>query len=89
MRRWLDEPQMRAFFEGDTREIPERFTRVVQSHLGPLWHWLPPGALEHDPEAFVKSMTGSNPSAWSSSPAIAGAPDREPRPSAAIPDTGA
>jgi hypothetical protein len=79
MRRWLDEPQMRAFFEGDSREIPERFTRVVQSHLGPLWHWLPPGALEHDPDAFVKSTTGSNPSVWSGSPVMAGAPDREPR----------
>ena len=74
MRRWLDEPQMHAFFEGDTREIPPRFTGIIQSHLGPLWHWLPPGALEHDPDAFAKSITGFGPSVWSSTPAIAAAP---------------
>jgi hypothetical protein len=56
MRRWLEEAPMRAFFEGDTREIPVRFTETIRSHLGPLWAWLPPGALDYDPDAFAKSL---------------------------------
>jgi hypothetical protein len=73
MRRWLEEPQMRAFFEGETREIPQRFVRTIRSHLGPLWDWLPPGALEHDPDAFAKSLTGSGRSPRSRPSEVAGA----------------
>lgn len=55
MRRWMDEPSFRAFFEGDTRELPQVLTDQVRQHLGFLWEWLPAGALQHDPNAYLHS----------------------------------
>ncbi|HEX2093182.1 MAG TPA: radical SAM protein [Longimicrobiaceae bacterium] len=55
MRRWMEEPQFRAFFEGETREIPQVLTDQIRQHLGPLWEWLPKGALHYDPNAYLHS----------------------------------
>ncbi|HEX2191363.1 MAG TPA: radical SAM protein [Longimicrobiaceae bacterium] len=56
MRRWLDEdPQLRSFLEGETREVPHVLADQVRRHLGPLWEWLPEGALQHDPNAYLAS----------------------------------
>jgi hypothetical protein len=55
MRRWLDEPGFRAFFEGESRTIPAVLTEQIDTHLGPLRAWLPDGALEHDPQAYLTS----------------------------------
>ena len=30
----------------------------VRQALGPLWAWLPAGALHHDPHAYLKSGIG-------------------------------
>jgi hypothetical protein len=56
MRRWLaDDPEVRRFFEGETREVPQVLEAQVRTHLGPLWEWLPKGALRHDPQAYLHS----------------------------------
>jgi hypothetical protein len=56
MRHWLEhEPGLRAFFEGETREVPAVLVDQVRQHLGPLWEWLPEGALRHDPNAYLES----------------------------------
>ena len=55
MRRWLDEPRFRAFFEGDTPEVPAVLVEQVRRHLGFLWEWLPEGALTYDPNAYLGS----------------------------------
>ena len=56
MRRWLAEDrEMRAFFEGETTAVPRLLVERIRGHLGPLWEWLPEGALEHDPNAYLKS----------------------------------
>ncbi len=57
MRGWLDDPHFRRFFEGETDVIPSRFVETVKRHLGPLWQWLPEGALSHDPNAYLNSGT--------------------------------
>lgn len=57
MRRWMEEPRFRAFFEGETRELPHQMTDQIRTHLGPLWEWLPQDALKHDPNAFMESGT--------------------------------
>ena len=57
MRGWLDEPDVRGFFEGETNVIPARFVQTIRRHLGPMWEWLPDGALYHDPNAFLNSGT--------------------------------
>ncbi|MBI4408072.1 MAG: radical SAM protein [Gemmatimonadetes bacterium] len=54
IRRLLDTDRgLRAFFEGETRQLPEFYVRRIRHDLGPLWSFLPPGALVHDPEAYL------------------------------------
>jgi hypothetical protein len=55
MRGWLEVPRFRAFFEGETTEVPAQLVDQIRRHLGPLWKWLPEGALEHDPSAYLHS----------------------------------
>lgn len=45
---------MRRFFEGETTEIPAFYINRVKRELGPLWAYLPEGALQHDPNAYLK-----------------------------------
>ncbi len=56
VRRLLDtDRQFRAFFEQETIELPQFFQDIVRKDLGPLWDWLPAGAMEHDPNAYLAS----------------------------------
>jgi hypothetical protein len=56
VRRMLDEDRaFRAFFEQETTEIPPFFIEQIRKDLGRLWDWLPEGALDHDPYAYLKT----------------------------------
>jgi len=56
MRRRLEtDLPLRRFFEQETTAIPQFYCDRVQHDLGPLWDWLPEGALQHDPNAYLKS----------------------------------
>jgi hypothetical protein len=56
IRRLLDSDRsMRRFFESETQAVPSFYTQRVRRDLGPLWEWLPAGALDHDPNAYLKS----------------------------------
>ncbi len=56
VRRRLDaDPQVRRYFEGEMTELPQFYLDQIRVDLGPLWHWLPPGALYHDQNAYLKS----------------------------------
>ena len=57
LRRLNIDPQFRPFFERQTTKIPQFYSDLVKKDMGPLWDWLPKGALEHDPNAYLKSMT--------------------------------
>ncbi len=46
---------MRRFFESDTHALPSFYSERVRRDLGALWNWLPEGALEHDPNAYLKA----------------------------------
>jgi hypothetical protein len=62
VRRRLDEDRdFRRFFEQETTEIPPFFVEQVKRDLGPLWDWLPDGALHHDAYAYLKSPAGVKP----------------------------
>lgn len=50
-----NDKKFRAFYEGETSELPNFFTYQVKNDLGPLWDWLPEGALYHDPNAYLKA----------------------------------
>lgn len=47
---------LRRFLEGETVEIPEFYREHVRRKLGPLWEFLPEGALSHDPNAYLKKQ---------------------------------
>ena len=55
MRRWMEDPGFRAFFEGESTQVPAQMTDQIRRHLGPLYKWLPEGALLHDPNAYLHS----------------------------------
>ncbi len=56
LNRLITDKQFRDFFEKETTKIPDFFKELVKRDLGPvLWSWLPEGALEHDPNAYLKS----------------------------------
>jgi hypothetical protein len=48
--------QVRLYFEQETTELPQFYVDRIRKDLGPLWEWLPKGALRHDPNAYVKSV---------------------------------
>jgi hypothetical protein len=54
-RRLETDRQVRRYFEGETTELPEFYMDQVRRDLGPLWKWLPRGALYHEPLAYLKS----------------------------------
>lgn len=49
--------QFRRFFERETTDIPRFYTDIIKKDLGSLWDWLPPGAMYHDPNAYLKAET--------------------------------
>jgi hypothetical protein len=57
-RRLVTDPQFRPFFERQTSEIPRFYVDRIHKDLGPFRRWLPEGALQHDPNAYLKSTTG-------------------------------
>jgi len=56
IRRRLDSDlRLRSFFEQETTEVPQYYAHRVQQQLGQLSQWLPQGALDHDPNAYLKA----------------------------------
>ncbi len=56
IRRLLQEdPSVRRFMQGETDRLPDFYARRIEQDLGPLHRQLPPGALMHDPNAYLKS----------------------------------
>jgi hypothetical protein len=56
IRRLLDEDlPLRRYFEGETTDLPAFFYDRVKHDLGPMWKWLPKGALLHDPKAYLNA----------------------------------
>ncbi len=56
VRRRLDSDlPFRRYFERETTELPRFFLDRIRADLGPLWDWLPKGAIHHDPNAYLKS----------------------------------
>src|SRR6266566_4959073 len=46
---------LRRYFEQATTELPAFYAEQVKRDLGPLWDWLPAGALYHDHTAYLES----------------------------------
>lgn len=56
VRRRLDNDRpFRRYFEQETTELPQFYLDLARKDMGPLWDWLPEGAMDHDPNAYLKS----------------------------------
>ena len=53
--------ELRGFLDGEHATIPTFYRERVARELGPFAAWLPPGSLEHDPNAFLKSEAALTP----------------------------
>jgi hypothetical protein len=49
--------ELRDFFEGQTTTLPTFYRERIREDLGALWSYLPPGAIMHDANAYLKSST--------------------------------
>ncbi len=59
IRQRLDrDPQFRPYFEQETTQLPRYYQDIVRQDLGPLWDWLPEGALYHAPNAYLAAEEG-------------------------------
>jgi hypothetical protein len=57
-RRLEGDRQFRPYFEQETDQLPRFYVDLVRKDLGPLWRWLPAGALYHDANAYLASEQG-------------------------------
>jgi hypothetical protein len=55
IRKLLDtDSGFRDYFEGETTKLPAFYHNLIRKDLGPLWKWLPEGALVHDIRADLR-----------------------------------
>jgi hypothetical protein len=58
VRRLLDtDRQFQRYFEQETIELPQYYVELARKDLGPLWQWLPEGAMHHDLNASFNSRS--------------------------------
>ena len=56
IRRRLDsDRELRAFFDGETTTLPSFYRDRIRQDLGPLWPYLPPESVMHDPNAYLRT----------------------------------
>jgi hypothetical protein len=54
VRRRLDaDRDVQSYFAQETTELPAFYLNQIRKDLGPLWQWLPPGAVYHEPHAYL------------------------------------
>jgi len=83
-RRLETDAQVLAFFGQSTSALPGFYAEQVERDLGPLWRWLPEGALGHDHLAYLKAH---GPAESRESPDTASHPPGRPAPSPLLPDS--
>jgi hypothetical protein len=45
--------KFRQYFEQETTELPQFYLNIIRKELGPLWEWLPEGAVYHNQNAYL------------------------------------
>jgi len=62
IRRRLDsDPEFNPFFNQETSVVPRFYTERIRRQLGDHWEWLPSGAIDHDPNAYLNSAVPETP----------------------------
>ena len=47
--------KFRQYFEQETTELPLFYLNIIKKELGPLWDWLPEGAIYHNQNAYLET----------------------------------
>jgi hypothetical protein len=55
LKRLRQDKQFRDFFEQETTELPPFYVDKIRNDLGPLWEWLPKGAMYYDSNVYGNS----------------------------------
>jgi hypothetical protein len=50
----IQDRAFRRYFEGETELLPAFYKNIIERDLGVWWQWLPKGALEHNPNAYLE-----------------------------------
>lgn len=53
-KRLVEDRSFKAYFEGESRQLPVFYKNIIRNDLGTWWAWLPKGALEHNPNAYLE-----------------------------------
>jgi hypothetical protein len=56
LRQLNSDKKFRDYFEQETTELPQFYLDTIKKELGPLWEWLPDGAIFHDQNAYLNSV---------------------------------
>jgi B12 binding domain len=48
--------EFRKYFEQETTELPQFYKDIIKKELGPLWDWLPQGAIFHNQNAYLQTI---------------------------------
>nr|WP_298689698.1 hypothetical protein [uncultured Dongia sp.] len=56
----ITDANVRRFFEGESRILPDFYVERMRRGLGPLWSALPPSALMHDENAYLADPFGQS-----------------------------
>jgi hypothetical protein len=59
-RQLISDRSFRRFFEQETTTIPKFFVQKIRKDLGEFWHWLPDGALIHNPNTYLISQQNAS-----------------------------
>jgi hypothetical protein len=49
----INDNAFKKYFEGETTQLPTFYKRIIEKDLGVWMQWLPQGALDHDPNAYL------------------------------------
>jgi hypothetical protein len=49
----VEDAEFRKYFEGQTDKLPAFYASIIEKDLGEWWQWLPKGATEHNPNAYL------------------------------------
>jgi len=59
----IEDKNFREYFEGESTKLPDFYTNIIKNSLGKWWDWLPQGAIEHEPNAYLNKQAKRNVSA--------------------------
>jgi hypothetical protein len=55
-RQLQSEKEFRNYFERETSELPKFYVDFIKQDMGPLWEWLPDGAMFHETNAYLENI---------------------------------